>query len=203
MQLSSIPFARYCMIGLSSPPALSCTVSSSFAELCKHLVVLMYAFKVQCDCVQLSQDEQKQVLGKRRGNTLSRRSILKSYHPHVKRENNVIQVEGVSEIRQAKGQPVYTMGSATTRGLRRSAMSWHYYLSCQRCNRLALHRSANACILLADTACSALFVTALVCACSTTSVVVPVFDGPLTKAAIAVVVPMSTDHSLMAYSWLY
>ena len=71
--------------------------------------------------LQLSPDEQKQVLGKRRGNTLSRRSILKSYHPHIKKENNTLQIEGVSEIRQAKGLPVYTMGSATTRGLRRSA----------------------------------------------------------------------------------
>lgn len=62
------------------------------------------------------------MLGKRRGNTLSRRSILKSYHPHVKKENNVMQIEGVSEIRQARGLPVYSMGSATAQGLRRWAL---------------------------------------------------------------------------------
>ena len=61
---------------------------------------------VCCAWLQLSAEEQKQVLGKRRGNTLSRRSILKSYHPHVKKENNVMQIEGVSEIRQARGSPM-------------------------------------------------------------------------------------------------
>ena len=33
----------------------------------------------------------------------------------------MLHIDGVSEIRQARGLPVYTMGSATTRGLRRSA----------------------------------------------------------------------------------
>ena len=71
-------------------------------------------------CMQLSPDEQKQVLGKRRGNTLSRRSILKSYHPTTKKQHNVMHIDGVTELRQAKGMPVYTMGTATLRGLRRS-----------------------------------------------------------------------------------
>jgi len=74
-------------------------------------------------CMQLSPDEQKQVLGKRRGNTLSRRSILKSYHPTTKKQHNVMQIDGVNELRQAKGMPVYTMGTATLRGLRRSHSS--------------------------------------------------------------------------------
>ncbi|KAL3150044.1 hypothetical protein ABBQ38_013395 [Trebouxia sp. C0009 RCD-2024] len=68
---------------------------------------------------ELSPDEQKQVLGKRRGNTLSRRSILKSYHPTTKKQHNVMHIDGVSELRQAKGMPVFTMGSANLRGLRR------------------------------------------------------------------------------------
>ena len=72
-----------------------------------------------CVCMQLSPDEQKQVLGKRRGNTLSRRSILKSYHPTTKKQHNVMHIDGVSELRQAKGMPVFTMGSANLRGLRR------------------------------------------------------------------------------------
>ena len=70
--------------------------------------------------VQLSPDEQKQVLGKRRGNTLSRRSILKSYHPTTKKQHNAMHIDGVNELRQAKGMPVYTMGTANLRGLRRS-----------------------------------------------------------------------------------
>ena len=70
--------------------------------------------------LQLSPDEQKQVLGKRRGNTLSRRSILKSYHPTTKKQHNVLHIDGVNELRQAKGMPVYTMGTATLQGLRRS-----------------------------------------------------------------------------------
>ena len=73
--------------------------------------------------VQLSPDEQKQVLGKRRGNTLSRRSILKSYHPTTKKQHNAMHIDGVSELRQAKGMPVYTMGTADLRGLRRSLSS--------------------------------------------------------------------------------
>ena len=72
--------------------------------------------------LQLSPDEQKQVLGKRRGNTLSRRSILKSFHPTTKKQHNVMHIEGVNELRQAKGMPVYTMGTATLPGLRRSAV---------------------------------------------------------------------------------
>lgn len=74
----------------------------------------------------MSPDEQKQVLGKRRGNTLSRRSILKSYHPTTKKQHNVMHIDGVSELRQAKGMPVFTMGSANLRGLRR-------YLSYSEC----------------------------------------------------------------------
>ena len=73
-----------------------------------------------CNAVQLSSDEQKQVLGKRRGNTLSRRSILKSYHPTTKKQHNAMHIDGVNELRQAKGVPVYTMGTANLRGLRRS-----------------------------------------------------------------------------------
>ncbi len=34
-----------------------------------------------------------------------------------------MQIDGVNELRQAKGMPVYTMGTATLRGLRRSHSS--------------------------------------------------------------------------------
>lgn len=79
-----------------------------------------FAITILHGVMQLSPDEQKQVLGKRRGNTLSRRSILKSYHPTTKKQHNALHIDGVSELRQAKGMPVYTMGTANLRGLRRS-----------------------------------------------------------------------------------
>ncbi|KAK9808828.1 hypothetical protein WJX72_004439 [[Myrmecia] bisecta] len=67
---------------------------------------------------ELGAEEQKKVLGKRRGSTLSRRSILKSYQPQSSAKHNAMQVAGVLDIRKAKGLPVYTLGSSTVQGVR-------------------------------------------------------------------------------------
>ncbi|KAK9839780.1 hypothetical protein WJX81_000925 [Elliptochloris bilobata] len=67
---------------------------------------------------EVTADELRRVLGKRRGSTLSRRSILKSYQPHTNPRHNAFHVEGVSNVRQARGLPVYTVGSCSVQGLR-------------------------------------------------------------------------------------
>lgn len=69
----------------------------------------------------VSLEEQRLVLMKRRGTTVGRRSILKSFNlAHGPAEAlNCLHLEGVTEIRQAEGVPVYTLGNATVEGLRR------------------------------------------------------------------------------------
>ncbi|GAB4814185.1 hypothetical protein N2152v2_001231 [Parachlorella kessleri] len=69
----------------------------------------------------VSLEEQRLVLMKRRGSTVGRRSILKSSAPAGGpcKALNALQLEGVADIRQAEGVPVYTLGHATVEGLRR------------------------------------------------------------------------------------
>ena len=57
--------------------------------------------------------EQQSVLARRRGSTLSRRSILKGYLPQASTKHTAMAVEGVTDIRHARGLPVYTMGTAS------------------------------------------------------------------------------------------
>jgi len=90
-------------------------------------------------------EEQRKVLMRRRGNTVGRRSILKSFGvdtqyrhaPAVGRQmtpapgaflksvaaeqadNLDVVVDGVSDVRGARGMPVFAVGSATVDGLRR------------------------------------------------------------------------------------
>lgn len=64
-------------------------------------------------CLQVSADEQKHVLGRRKGNTLSRRSIMKSYKPAIDADQNVLQLDGVADIRKVSTLPIYTAGSCT------------------------------------------------------------------------------------------
>lgn len=59
----------------------------------------------------------KTVLTKRRGGTLSQRSILKSYCVPPSRYN-AIDVPGVTDIRKVKSWPVYTVSSCTVPALR-------------------------------------------------------------------------------------
>lgn len=58
-------------------------------------------------------DEQKHVLGRRRGNTLSRRSILKSYQPLHAVSNNALHLEGVADVRKVSTLAIYAIGSCT------------------------------------------------------------------------------------------
>ena len=46
-------------------------------------------------CTQVTADELRRVLGKRRGSTLSRRSILKSYQPHTNPRRNAFQARAL------------------------------------------------------------------------------------------------------------
>ena len=46
-------------------------------------------------CTQVTADELRRVLGKRRGSTLSRRSILKSYQPHTNPRHNAFQARAL------------------------------------------------------------------------------------------------------------
>lgn len=57
--------------------------------------------------------EQQAVLARRRGSTLSRRSILKGYLPQASTKHTAMVVEGVTDIRHARGLPVYTIGTAS------------------------------------------------------------------------------------------
>lgn len=52
------------------------------------------------------------VLSRRRGSTLSRRSILKSHRPDTSRPK-ALDVEGVLDLRQARGLPIFTLGQCT------------------------------------------------------------------------------------------
>jgi hypothetical protein len=52
---------------------------------------------------QVGADEQKQVLGRRKGNTISRRSIMKSYKPANPPQQNVLHLDGVADIRKVRG----------------------------------------------------------------------------------------------------
>ena len=66
----------------------------------------------------MTAEELQRVLNKRRGAMLSRRSILKGYAP-VAAPVRRSCVEGVPDMRQARGQPVYTVAaSAPVQGLR-------------------------------------------------------------------------------------
>lgn len=54
------------------------------------------------------------MLGRRRGHTLSRRSILKSYKPPRQMcSGNALQLDGVADIRKAISLPIYAVGSCT------------------------------------------------------------------------------------------
>ena len=68
---------------------------------------------MDCACLQVSAEEQKHVLGRRKGNTLSRRSIMKSYKPANSADQNVLQLDGVADIRKVSTLPIYTAGSCT------------------------------------------------------------------------------------------
>ena len=57
------------------------------------------------------------MLSKRQGSTLSRRSILKSYH--AQSGPTALQLPGVPNLRMAKGLPVFTVGSISVQGMRR------------------------------------------------------------------------------------
>ena len=70
-------------------------------------------FRIEMESMQVSADEQKHVLGRRKGNTLSRRSIMKSYKPAISADQNVLQLDGVADIRKVSTLPVYTVGSCT------------------------------------------------------------------------------------------
>ena len=83
--------------------------------------------------LQVPAEEQRAVLSKRQGSTLSRRSILKSYHAHS--GPTALQLPGVPNLRMARGLPVFTVGSISVQGMRRwgtvtvrgvflSAVSW-------------------------------------------------------------------------------
>ncbi len=72
----------------------------------KHLQTAM-------QCLQVPAEEQKHVLGRRKGNTLSRRSIMKSYKPAIAADQNVLQLDGVADIRKVSTLPIYTVGSCT------------------------------------------------------------------------------------------
>ncbi len=67
--------------------------------------------------LQVSAEEQRAVLSKRQGSTLSRRSILKSYH--AQSGPTALQLPGVPNLRMAKGLPVFTVGSISVQGMRR------------------------------------------------------------------------------------
>ena len=64
--------------------------------------------------LQVSAEEQRAVLSKRQGSTLSRRSILKSYH--AQSGPTALQLPGVPNLRMAKGLPVFTVGSISVQG---------------------------------------------------------------------------------------
>lgn len=73
--------------------------------------------------VQIGVEEQKQVLRKRKGNTISKRSILKSYKPVYPDSHNAVQLEGVADIRKVQSLPVYTVGSCTAQVQSRTSPS--------------------------------------------------------------------------------
>eukprot|EP00887_Chlorella_sp_A99_P002448 scaffold10.g2448.t1 len=65
-------------------------------------------------------EEQRQVLLRRRGSTVGRRSILKSFMlGGASRCAEALRVDGVTELRQAEGLPVFALGNASVEGLRR------------------------------------------------------------------------------------
>jgi protein-tyrosine phosphatase len=68
-------------------------------------------------------DEQRRVLFRRRGSTVGRRSILKSFtmatrRPSTPRASPDVQVPGIVDLLQASGLPVYTLGNASVEGVR-------------------------------------------------------------------------------------
>ena len=60
----------------------------------------------------MSLQEQRAVLTKRHGSTLTRRSILKSLHTTASQRRGPA-VEGIAELRMARGMPVYAIGGST------------------------------------------------------------------------------------------
>jgi hypothetical protein len=75
----------------------------------------------------VSMEEQRRVLMKRRGSVVGRRSILKSYslppgqaaQPAGNGSRSPLAVDGVTDIRHVDSLPVATLGDATVDGLRR------------------------------------------------------------------------------------
>lgn len=71
------------------------------------------------DSLQALSTEQREVLAKRGGAVLSRRSILKTAAPRpADVEANALRVPGIADIRKVKGRKVYTLGEATVDGWR-------------------------------------------------------------------------------------
>ena len=60
--------------------------------------------------MQVELIEQRAVLAKRHGSTLTKRSILKGYHAAGSLRRGP-EVEGIADLRQVRGLPVYSAGS--------------------------------------------------------------------------------------------
>lgn len=86
------------------------------------------------DSEYVPMEEQRNVLLRRKGSTVGRRSILKSFTmndrgkkkllslsrpDHEKSSSNTLDIQGVTDIRKAINLPVYTIGNATVDGLRK------------------------------------------------------------------------------------
>jgi len=75
------------------------------------------------DSHEVSMVEARRVLLRRRGSTVGRRTILKSYTiPGLIQDTNILPellVDGISDIRCTVDQPVFTIGNATVAGLRK------------------------------------------------------------------------------------
>ena len=78
---------------------------------------LLIPLPISATGLQVPAEEQRAVLSKRQGSTLSRRSILKSYHAHS--GPTALQLPGVPNLRMARGLPVFTVGSISVQGMRR------------------------------------------------------------------------------------
>ena len=63
------------------------------------------------------------MLSKRHGSTLTRRSILKGYYHSGGAQRKGPAVEGISDLRAARGMAVYTIGGSTVQV--RAACSMH------------------------------------------------------------------------------
>ncbi|KAK9804170.1 hypothetical protein WJX73_008272 [Symbiochloris irregularis] len=63
--------------------------------------------------------EQRNVLSKRHGSTLSRRSILKAHNaPQQAPKRGLLSFDGITDVRQASDMPVFSVGMCSVQGLR-------------------------------------------------------------------------------------